>query len=109
MLDIVQAYFPDTDQRHGLFYFLSKDEERFYQLLSTGLGQMDEIGKVYAAERIKGRKLLLSPGTKVGVAVKGGLLELSLETEGLSRKELLGVLDSYRKKKKFYRLKSGVF
>lgn len=109
VLDIVQAYFPDTDQRHGLFYFLSKDEERFYQLLSTGLGQMDEIGKVYAAERIKGRKLLPSPGTKVGVAVKGGLLELSLETEGLSRKELLGVLDSYRKKKKFYRLKSGDF
>lgn len=108
-LDIVQAYFPETDRNRGVFYFSSKEEERIYQLLSTGLGQMHEAGKVYATERIKGRKIVTSPRTKVGVAVKGGLLELSLETEGLSRKELLGILDSYRQKKKYYRLKNGDF
>lgn len=108
-LNIVQAYFPETDRSGGVFYFSSGEEERIYQLLSTGLGQMHEAGKVYATERIKGRKIITSPRTKVGVAVKGGLLELSLETEGLSRKELLGILDSYRQKKKYYRLKNGDF
>lgn len=108
-LDIVQAYFPETDRNRGVFYFSSREEERIYQLLSTGLGQMHEAGKVYATERIKGRKIVTSPRTKVGVAVKGGLLELSLETEGLSRKEILRILDSYRQKKKYYRLKNGDF
>lgn len=108
-LDIVQAYFPETDRNRGVFYFSSREEERIYQLLSTGLGQMHEAGKVYATERIKGRKIVTSPRTKVGVAVKGGLLELSLETEGLGRKEILRILDSYRQKKKYYRLKNGDF
>lgn len=107
-LDVAQAYFPEIDRKKGEFYFLSKDEDRFYQLLSTGLSQMHGIGEVYATERIKGRRILSSPATKIGVAIKSGLLELTLDTE-IDRGELAGLLEQYQKRKKYYRLKNGDF
>ena len=49
------------------------------------------------------------PKMEVGVSLSGGLLELSMSVEDISREELLEILSRYQKKKKFYRLKNGEF
>ena len=45
----------------------------------------------------------------VGVSVSSGLLELDIATEDVPQSELLDILNSYRTKKKYYRLKDGSF
>lgn len=108
-LDTAAAYFSCKDGKAELFYFPSEDEEQFYRLLSTGLSQMEEEGIVYATDQFKGTKIVRSPRAQIGVALKSGLLELTFNTEGFTREELADILKSYRKKKKYYRMRSGDF
>ena len=45
----------------------------------------------------------------VGVSVSGGLLDLEIDTQEISRQELLDALKRYRVKAKYFRLKNGGF
>lgn len=106
-LNLGRTYFPEEDQRGQILYFDAADHDRMYQLLNTGIGQLEMLGTVYATDKIKGRRLIQTPKTQLGVALKSGLLELSVQSESFSSEELSGILDSYRKKKKYYKMKSG--
>lgn len=80
-----------------------------YQFLENGLDFLLGVGEVQCTRRFqnlnKARKIRIS----VGVSVSRGLLNLDISAEDLSRKELLQILDSYRNKKKFHRLRGGDF
>lgn len=106
-INLGRSYFPSEDSYEKILYFPSDDHDKMYHLLSTGIQQFEEQGTVYATDKIKGKKLISSPKTQVGVALKSGLLELSVQSNSFTPEELSGILDSYRKKKKYYRMKSG--
>lgn len=106
-INLGRSYFPIEDKYEKILYFPSDDHDKMYHLLSTGIRQFEEQGTVYATDKIKGKKLVSSPKTQVGVALKSGLLELSVQSNSFTPEELSGILDSYRKKKKYYRMKSG--
>ena len=106
-VNLGRSYFPNEDTYEKILYFSSDDHDRMYHLLSTGIQQFEEHGTVYATDKIKGRKLISASKTQVGVALKSGLLELSVQNTSFSPEELTGILDNYRKKKKYYRMKSG--
>ena len=108
-LNLSRSYFPEEDVSEKFLYFSSDDHDKMYYLLSTGIRQFEEEGTVYATDRIKGKKLIPSPKTQVGVSIKSGLLELSVQSDAFSSDELAGILESYRKKKKYYRMKSGSY
>lgn len=108
-LRISRAYFPQEDSRRELLYFPERDEERMYQLLNTGIHQLEELGEVYVTDRIKEHNIIRYPKAQVGVSLRGGLLELSVDSDAFSREELLDILENYRKRKKYYRMKSGDF
>lgn len=57
------------------------------------------------------RKFTVTPVSKVkvGVSVESGILDLSLTSSGISEEELLEVLQSYRQRKRFHVLSSGIF
>lgn len=78
-----------------------------YHLLNTSIGQLEEDGTVYATSAIKGKKLIHSPKAHIGIALKSGLLDLNVQSDAFSNNELSSILDSYRKKKKYYRMKNG--
>ena len=80
-----------------------------YQLLSTGIRQLEQEGKVYATDRIQSHHLLRTPKAQIGVSMANGLLELTVLSDAFSREELAEVLESYRRKKKYHRLRSGDF
>ena len=46
---------------------------------------------------------------KVSVDIDGGILSLSVKTNDMTGQELLELLESYEKKKRWHRLKSGDF
>lgn len=106
-LAIGKAYFNEENKKEHTLYFSSDDEDRRYQLFDTGILQMEGQGKVYASERFRMRKIIRSPKAKMGISLENSLLSLNIDLDEFSKKELFDILQSYRKKKKFYRLKSG--
>lgn len=106
-VNLGRSYFPNEETHGWKLYFPSDDHDRMYHLLSTGIQQFEELGTVYATDKIKGKKIIHSPKAQVGVSLTSGLLELSVQSNSFSPQELTGILESYRKKKKYYRMKSG--
>ena len=51
------------------------------------------------SEEMKKLKILPPPAVSVGVSYAGNWLELKVDAEGMSRQELLKILDSYRSEK----------
>lgn len=85
------------------------DEEAVYRLLTEGIPEFMELGEVAVSDEMKRMRVAPPPEVSVGVSYTGNWLELKVDAEGMSRQELLKILDSYRQKKKYYRLKSGEF
>lgn len=107
VLEQAEAYFP---QKIGEYlYFDSDDHDRMYRLMDTGVDQLEKLGEVYLSEQMRMKKIIRSPQAQVGVQLKSGLLELTVESEEFEKSDLAGIVDAYRRKKKYYRLKNGDF
>ena len=68
-----------------------------------------ELGEVKCTDAFRKLNIVKKMRMTVGVSVSSGLLDMEIETEGVSREELLDVLKGYKLHKKYYRLKSGDF
>ncbi len=90
-------------------WLIAGDEEKMYELLAEGLEELARIGTVFVSDALKAIKVSPAPDVTVGVALKGDLLELTLESEEMTLEEMVGILASYQRKRKFYRLKDGDF
>ena len=66
---------------------------------------MMAIGQVQASKDFEKLKNRRAPSVRLGVSVESGILNLDISTDDMSEDELLDLLESYRKKKKFFRLK----
>ena len=104
----VMQWFPKIDQETGEFH-CGGDEERIYQIMERGTESLMELGEVRCTKRFLGYHAVRSVKVSVGVSVSSGLLDLDISTENVPREELLDILNSYRAKKKYYRLKDGSF
>lgn len=88
---------------------LANDEEMLYELLACGIPAMQQFAEVYVSDALKKINIAPAPKVAVGVSLSGDLLELTMTSGDMPRKELLEILSKYNRKKKFYRLKSGDF
>ena len=105
---LVSQWFPVRDLEEDIFH-CGKDEERIYQVLAEGVGELLALGEVQSTDRFRHMNISRKMKVSIGVSVSNGLLDLDVSTDDLSREELLEVLKSYRMKKKFHRLKNGDF
>lgn len=85
------------------------DENLVYQMMESGTDRLMELGEVHCTKRFLGYHAVKPVKVSVGVSVSSGLLELDIATQDIPRGELLDLLNSYRAKKKYYRLKDGSF
>lgn len=104
----VRQLFPAYDAEQGLLHCMG-EEERMYQVLEHGAGDLMELGEVHCTKRFRDMNLVRRLKVSVGVSVSEGLLNLDIGTEDISRQELLDILKGYRTRRKFYRLKNGDF
>ncbi|MCD8018717.1 MAG: SNF2 helicase associated domain-containing protein, partial [Clostridiales bacterium] len=86
-----------------------RDEERIYQMMTDGVNELLTLGEVQCTNRFKARRKIRPVKISVGVSVSGGLLDLDITTDDVPPEELLDILDSYRDKKNYYRLKDGSY
>lgn len=104
----VRIWFQNMDfQRKQMVLF--GDDEKLYALLTEGMEELARIGTVFVSDALKSIHVNPSPSVSVGVSLKGELLELTLESEDMPLSELIELLSSYQRKRKFFRLKSGDF
>ena len=106
-LGMLRGYYPFEDETMHQLFFDTADDARMYQLMDTGLAQLETEGKVYATDRVKAHKIVRAPKAQVGVSIKSDLLALDISSEAFSNEELSEILGAYQKKKTYYRLKNG--
>lgn len=105
---IMRQYFLYAEESQYL-YLKREDEDQIYQLIATGISQLQQLGTVYVSDSIKRLQLLRRPRLKVGVSLQAGLLDLTIDSEGLTAADIDGILANYRRRKKYYRLGNGEF
>ncbi|MBR5565029.1 MAG: SNF2 helicase associated domain-containing protein [Roseburia sp.] len=104
----VTRYFSEVDVQRGLFY--CKDEpEAVFGVLEHGISELLTIGEVFCTDRLKNINVQKKTPLKVGVSLESGIMNLEISSEEFSNQELLEILASYRKKKRYHRLKNGDF
>ena len=85
------------------------DGENYQQdeFTTAGLPYLQQYANVYVSDSLKQigtkRKIHFS----AGITIRNDLLSIDLESFDIPREELASVLASYRRKKKFYKLKNG--
>lgn len=101
-------WFPEVDEHMGELH-CGKNEDLVYQIMESGTEKLMEIGEVRCTKRFLGYHAVRTIKVSVGVSVSSGLLELNITTDDIPQNEMLDILNSYRTKKKYYRLKDGSF
>uniref|UniRef100_UPI00198199AD DEAD/DEAH box helicase n=1 Tax=Adlercreutzia sp. ZJ242 TaxID=2709409 RepID=UPI00198199AD len=100
---LVQAFF-DADNTLPL-----ADDRAAGALLFGGLAQFRALGEVFttpAFDRLLSDK---KPRVSMGLSIAGNLINLDVSATDLDAGELAALLASYRRRKRFHRLRSGAF
>ena len=95
------------ERRDGLFVL--HDENKFYDFLETGVPALLKVADIYFSDAFK-REPVRMPPISIGVSVNSeNLLEVTLDNDMFDIDELIGILRSYKQKRRYYRLKDGAF
>ena len=101
---LLDRYFGPENARLAM-----SEEDAVAQLVFTGLSEFRTLGDVFttpAFDRlIKDEK----PRLTMGVSLSGNLINLTVSASDLAPDELAAMLASYRKKKRYHRLRGGAF
>lgn len=106
-IELLESYGFQPDKSR----YIMENNNKIYKLLSSNLQALTEECEVYYSESFKTLKIT-SPGSiKAGISISSdlNLLELDLSFDYVSQEELKELLNAYRIKKKYYRLKDGNF
>ena len=108
--DLVEKYieryasFIDTKKHRAYF---DTNSQTTYEFIFEGLDYLKQYGDVYVSEALKRVGKKISYNLHVGVRIEHDLLKFDISSHEIPKKELQEVLNQYRRKKKFYRLKNG--
>ena len=103
----VQQYFDTPNYTADVFE--CNREESIYQILEEGVGELLKLGEVNSTDRFRTLNIRRYPKVSIGVSIESDLMNLTISSEEVSMEELLETINSYKKKKKYYRLKNGDF
>ena len=106
VLTAIQRYFPAWLSEKQSFTTFFTDEEMF-AFLQSGISLLENYGTVHGTDAFRIHHIRKVTPVKVGVSVDSNIVNLELTSGELSPDELLKVMDSYQKKKRFYKLSSG--
>ena len=106
--DVLTEYFPVYDHVRNL-YKVKASEDTLFTILTEGIRRLSLFGEVLGSDTFRRNRLRSTPVISVGVSVESGIMDISVISKDVAPDELLGILESYKLKKKYYRLKSGEY
>lgn len=83
--------------------------DAMYHVLSEGLEDLQEYGELLISDRLKNFRIVKPPRVSMGIGLSSGILNMNVSMEGLGREELAKILEAYRERRTYYRLKDGSF
>lgn len=104
----IRRFFPEQDPDADLFH-CGGDENAVYEVMTRGVDCMLGLGEVHSTDRFRRINARRKPQVTVGVSVESDLMNLDILSKDIPLEELLEALGSYRKKKKYHRLRNGDF
>ncbi|WEV42419.1 DEAD/DEAH box helicase [Bifidobacterium sp. ESL0682] len=106
-VEAVRQYFP---MPNGPIARIREDDDKaIYKLLNEGLPVLRGLGEVFSTPSFDGLTSSPHPVFKIGLAMKSGLVEISPIADEIDPSEVPALLNSYRKRRKFHRLRNGAF
>ena len=105
---VIRLFF-DKLEKDGRCYVSMVKEEGMYRILNEAVPTLSRYGTVLGTDAFNSYKIRPVPQVHVGVSVESGLMDLTVLSKDIDIRELLDLMESYRRKKKFHRLKSGEF
>ena len=105
----ITPYFDFPDLMRGELGFSAEDDDRLFALMSGGLELLNSIGRVYCTDRFSSSAVRRTVPVKIGVSLESDVMNLEFSSGDVSLAELAEILESYRLKKKYHRLKNGDF
>lgn len=91
------------------FRFVLADDDKIYKFLSEDISEYMQEFEVLVTEDFKQKQVKKPKMTSIGVKIENNLLSIDLENLNFDKSELSNILEKYRLKKKYYRLKNGDF
>ncbi len=92
-------------------FFLLKQEDDIYTLLTEGLSDLAEIAELFSSDDFAKLRIRRNNTVRMGISLPAGedLLQVEFQYEDISGDELRAIFYSYRQKKQFHRLNDGSF
>ncbi len=108
--DIVEGYFRKyasfIDEAKHIAYF-DMNSEKTNEFINEYIDLLKEYAEIYISEALKRIGEANHYHIQVGVKIENDLLALDIDCAEIPSDDLSKVLEQYRRKKKFYRLKNG--
>jgi len=108
--DIVESYFrkyaSSIDEEKHIAYF-DIESQKTGEFINECVDLLRDYAEIYISEALKKIGQTSHYHISVGVSVENDLLALDIESLEIPTTDLSKVLEQYRRKKKFYRLKNG--
>ena len=105
--EVLHRWAPNYDPE-GKSFSKAITDDSLYELLLAGIPELEYYGRVHGNSELRACRVISQPQVHVGISVDtDGLLNISVTSKDLSSRELLDLYNSYVKKKRYYRLKSG--
>lgn len=106
-VEAARHYFPVPQ---GPIARIKEDNDKaIYKLLNEGLPVLRGLGEVYSTPSFDGLTSSPHPVFKIGLSIKSDLVEISPIADEIDPSEVPALLNSYRKRRKFHRLRNGAF
>ena len=106
VLDSVRRFFPSFS-KDADGYVCPNTDEKLASVLTEGVDELSHYGDVNGSEAFRAVRVCAPPVPRISLQIDGGLLDLSVQTTDMEPEELLQLLNSYKLKKRWHRLKSG--
>ena len=89
--------------------FIMHDDERIYNFLVNSLNDYMEKFEVLVTEAFKKNEIRQPKINSIGIRIQNDLLNIDLSSMEFDKQELKEILNKYKMKKKYYRLRNGSF
>ena len=90
-------------------YTKKVNSEKLYDFLTKGISDLEQMGTVKGTAMLARQKIRPMSSVRVGVSLESGIMDISVTSKEYTPDELLEILGSYRRKKRYHRLRSGDF
>jgi superfamily II DNA or RNA helicase len=102
--NFIEGFHADMDDQA---YYLDTNHEGTMDFLNRGIPFLSSHCDVYVSDALKKVGTKSKFDVSVGISVSNDLLSIDIDSIDIPKEELAAVLNSYKKKKKYHKLKNG--